>query len=268
MRFGRVVLFGAVCWVLAAPVLVVAELVVGFGWGAPGYDWSSYNISDLGNVTCGVWDTSRPRYVCSPWHEAMNVALMVASVLVLVGLVLAGRVRAVGRVAWVLMVCAAAGLGLAGLFPADVNENVHVLGAFLVFVCGNVGLLLAGRGVGGRPGLVTSGLGVVGLVAAGLFLAQRGLGLGLGTMERLAVYPLWVWACVAGVRLWVLGRSGGEDLVEGDDLAVFDGEFPVRAVALGGQAFVDGRQGGGYGYGAGAVGDVGERGGVADRQGA
>jgi hypothetical membrane protein len=126
MRFGRVVLAGAVCWVLAAPVLVVAEVVVGLGWAAPGYSWSSYNISDLGNVTCGVWDTSRPRYVCSPWYEVMNVALVVASV----------------------------------------------------------------------------------LVASGLFLAGRGLGLGVGSMERLAVYPLWVWACVAGVRLWVLSRWG------------------------------------------------------------
>jgi hypothetical membrane protein len=208
MRFGRVVLAGAVCWVLAAPVLVVAEVVVGLGWAAPGYSWSSYNISDLGNVTCGVWDASRPRYVCSPWHEVMNVALVVGSVLVLAGLVLAGPLRAVGRVAWVLMGCGAAGLGLAGLFPADVNENVHVLGAFLVFVCGNAGLLLAGRRVGGRSGLVTSGLGVVGLVASGLFLAGLGLGLGVGSMERLAVYPLWVWACVAGVRLWVLSRWG------------------------------------------------------------
>jgi hypothetical protein len=24
-------------------------------------------------VTCGVWDTSRPRYVCSPWHEVLWV---------------------------------------------------------------------------------------------------------------------------------------------------------------------------------------------------
>jgi hypothetical membrane protein len=203
MRFGRLVLVGAVCWVLAVPVWVVAEVVVGFGWDAPGYSWWSYNISDLGNVTCGVWDTSRPRFVCSPWHQVMNVALVVTSVLVLVGLVVTWRLRAVGRVAWWLLACGAAGLGLAGLFPADVNENVHVLGAFLLFVVGNAGLVAAGR----RWGVLASVLGVLGLVATVLFLVWPGLGVGPGVMERLAAYPLWVWACVAGVRLLVLGFS-------------------------------------------------------------
>ncbi|GIE28208.1 hypothetical protein Ait01nite_012530 [Actinoplanes italicus] len=195
------VLVGAVCWVLAGPVLLVADVVVGLGWPEPGYRWWSYNISDLGNVTCGVWDTSRPRYVCSPWHAAMNVALVVASVLVLAGLVLARRLRAVGPVAWWLLACGAAGLGLAGLFPADVNENVHVLGAFVLFVCGNAGLVAAGR----RAGVFTAGLGVLGALATVLFLSRPGLVLGPGVMERLAAYPLWVWACVAGVRLLVLG---------------------------------------------------------------
>ncbi|MEU4620514.1 DUF998 domain-containing protein [Actinoplanes sp. NPDC023801] len=192
---------------LAAPVLVVAEVVVGLSWAAPGYSWAGGNISDLGNVGCGMWDSSRPRYVCSPWHAVMNVALVVAAALVAAGLVLTSRLCMVGRVARWLMGCGAAGLGLAGWYPADVNENVHVLGAFLVFVCGNAGLVLAGRRVGGRWGAVTVVLGAAGLVATVLFVARPGLGVGPGVMERLAVYPLWVWACVAGVRLLVLGAQ-------------------------------------------------------------
>jgi len=34
-----------------------------------------------------------------------------------------------------------------------------------------------------------------------LFVAQQGLGLGLGTMERVAAFPLLIWTCHAGVRL-------------------------------------------------------------------
>ncbi|WP_433797039.1 DUF998 domain-containing protein [Actinoplanes sp. CA-252034] len=212
MFLSRGVLVGAWCWVVAAPLFVVANVVVGAGWAEPGFDWAFHNVSDLGNVGCGVWDVSRPRYVCSPGHDVMNAAFVVTAVLLVVGLFLVRRLGAVGRGAWWLMASGAVGLGLAGLFPADVDENWHVFGAVLVFVAGNAGLVLAGWGVGGWRGWVTSVSGVVALVAAVLFLRQVGLGVGVGAVERLAVFPLSVWACAAGVDVLVRGRvvAGGE----------------------------------------------------------
>ncbi|MFC4068476.1 DUF998 domain-containing protein [Actinoplanes subglobosus] len=200
---------------VAAPLFVLVNVVVGLAWADPGFSWAFHNVSDLGNVGCGVWDESRPRYVCSPWHVAMNVGLVVTAVLLLAGLMLTRELGAVGKGAWWLMALGAGGLGLAGVFPADVNENWHVYGAVLVFVCGNAGLVLAGRRIPGWAGWATSGLGVAGLVATVLFMRQDGLGVGVGAVERVAVFPLMVWACVAGSRLLGSRRGAGVRTIAG-----------------------------------------------------
>ncbi|MFI5844007.1 DUF998 domain-containing protein [Catenuloplanes sp. NPDC051500] len=241
---------GALCWVVAAPLFLTANVVVGRAWNDPAFSWATNNVSDLGNVTCGIWDTTRPRYVCSPWHTAMNVAFILTAILLIAGLLLtwrgggaararrasaegcasggceAGRaglgapadlgVRAdlgvhaglgvrAGR--W-LMLGGAAGLGLVGAFPADVDENIHLLAALLVFVCGNLGLVAMGIGMPrSRLRPVTVTFGVLGVSGSALFIAQQGLGLGIGGMERVAVFPLTVWACCAGVHLLSRGRG-------------------------------------------------------------
>jgi len=189
---------GALCWAAAFPLFLIAQIVVGRGWREPAFDWTWHNISDLGNVSCGVWDTSRPRLVCSPWHDVMNVALVVTGLLLVAGVLL---VRPGPRSARVSLVLGFAGLALAGAVPADVDEELHVLAALLIFVCGNVGLIVVGCSRRSRwrvPALVS---GVLGVVATVLFLAQQGAGVGVGTMERLAVFPPVVWACWAGWRL-------------------------------------------------------------------
>ena len=185
---------GAWCWVLAGPVLLVANLVVPLGWTGPGYDWTWHNISDLGNVHCGTWDTSRPRQVCSPWHPVMNAAFVLTGLLLLGGIVTAGRPRPWSRrraVALVLLGLGSSGYLLAGLRPADVDENLHVLAAFLLFVVANAGLLVSDR--------LGAALGALAVVAVVLFLAQRGPLIGIGGMERLAVSPLLLWAFLEGL---------------------------------------------------------------------
>ncbi len=194
---------GALCWAAAFPLFLAANIVVGLRWENPRFSWATHNISDLGNVTCGIWDTTRPRPVCSPWHDVMNVAFVLTAVLLLAGLVLVGRPWRAGQ--W-LMVLGAAGLGLAGAFPADRNENVHLLGALLIFAAGNVGLVVAGLSAPARLRGLALGLGLLGVAGSVLFIAQQGLGLGVGGMERVAVFPLPVWACCAGL---VMLRAGG-----------------------------------------------------------
>ncbi|MFI5938612.1 DUF998 domain-containing protein [Actinoplanes sp. NPDC051494] len=197
---------GALCWVAAAPVFLIANVVAGLGWRDPGFSWRTNNISDLGNVTCGVWDTTRPRYVCSPWHGAMNTAMVVTALLLLAVFVLtwraAGRAGAV-RAGQVLMLLWAVGLALVGLFPADTHENMHFLAAVLIFGPGNLGMVVAGFARRGtflaRVRFLSLGLGLLGLAGSVLFLAQQDLGLGLGGMERVAVFALPVWAGAAGV---------------------------------------------------------------------
>ncbi|GAA2590958.1 hypothetical protein GCM10010435_82090 [Winogradskya consettensis] len=200
--------WGALFWVAAAPVFLAANIVVGLVWERPGFNWTTNNISDLGNVTCGIWDTTRPRYVCSPWHNAMNGAMVLTALLLLAGFVLTWRACGEGRAIHTgqsMMLLWAVGLGLAGLFPADAHENLHFLAALLIFGLGNVGLLIAGFARRdtclGRSRFVTLGLGLLGVAGTTLFFAQKGPVIGVGGMERVAAFALPLWAFYIGVDL-------------------------------------------------------------------
>ncbi|KAB1906566.1 DUF998 domain-containing protein [Micromonospora sp. AMSO1212t] len=202
------------CWLLATASFLVANVIVGLAWEQPGFSWAEHNISDLGNVTCGVWDTSRPRPVCSPWHPAMNAVFVGAGLLLAFGALLAHRALRPGcaaAVAVASIVAAGSGYVLAGLYPADVDENLHVLGALLVFAPGNAAMLAAA--LAGRSPLlrelrtVSALLGLLGLAGTVLFLSRVDAGIGVGGMERVAVFPLFAWLTAAGLRLLRSRRS-------------------------------------------------------------
>ncbi|WP_433116222.1 DUF998 domain-containing protein [Micromonospora sp. CA-246542] len=204
-RSGRV---AALCWAVAAPVFLVAGLVTGLRWREPTYSWATHNISDLGNVHCGIWDTTRPRFVCSPWHPLMNAAMLATAVLLAIGLLLTWRLLGRGgvvRSAQILLLLATGGYALAALYPADIDENRHVLGAFLIMGVGNVGLLLAGFApdstVLGRWRRISLAAGLTALAGTVLFAAQQDVGIGMGGLERVAVLPFPLWACCLGVLL-------------------------------------------------------------------
>ena len=199
--------WGALCWAAAAPVFLIANVVVGLAWAPPGFSWATNNISDLGNVTCGIWDTTRPRYVCSPWHTTMNIAFVLTALLLLAGLLLTWRTLGAGRALRAgrgMMLLWPVGLALAGLFPADTHENLHFLAAMLIFGPANAGLVVAGFAHRdtpmGRLRPITLAAGLLAVAGSVLFLAQQGLGIGLGAMERVAALPFLAWTLVIGVH--------------------------------------------------------------------
>lgn len=200
---------GAACWLIATPLFVAANVIVALAWQRPPYNWTTHNISDLGNVTCGVWDTTRPREVCSPWHVAMNSSMIMTGVLLAFGVLLTWSALGPGaaaRVAQLLALAGSAGYVLAGAYPADVNENNHFLAALLIFVLGNASMIVAA--VPRQSPVLASlraaslALGLTGLAAVALFLARIDAGIGVGGMERAAVLPLFVWTAVIALRLW------------------------------------------------------------------
>jgi hypothetical membrane protein len=144
----------------------------------------------------------------------MNAAFVLQGALVLVGLTLtrAAWGTARSRTACALLYAAVLGWTTVVLVPADVNENLHVLGAVAIFFGGNTGLILMGirpRGAGLRGLAAASALiGVAGLTAAVLFLNRQYLGLGMGGMERVAGLTLQAWTLLAGCFL--LAAAGGE----------------------------------------------------------
>jgi hypothetical membrane protein len=199
---------GALCWLLAAPLFLAANVITGLAWRHPRFSWATDNNSDLGNVTCGRWDTTRPRYVCSPWHLAMNTAMIATGVLLAVGVVLTWSALGRGvatRAAQLLTFAGGLGYVLAGVYPADVNENNHFLASLLVVELANVGILVASLArrspILGSMRAASLALGLTGLAGTALFLARVDLGFGIGGMERVAVFPLLVWALAVAVRV-------------------------------------------------------------------
>jgi hypothetical membrane protein len=199
---------GVYSWFLATPLFLAANVMTGLAWRNPSYSWAAHNISDLGNVNCGLWDTTRPREVCSPWHAAFNSTAIATGILLALGVLFTwsalGR-GAATRAAQVLTLAGAGGYVLAGAYPADVNENNHFLAALMIFVLGNLGMLVASLArrstvLGSMRGLSLA-LGLTGVAGMVLFLAQVDLGFGLGGMERVAVFPLLVWTVGVGIRL-------------------------------------------------------------------
>lgn len=198
---------GAAAWIVAVVQFVVVQLAVESGWRTP-YSWVENNISDLGNVSCRIWDDSRPRYVCSPLHDAMNVGFAVHGALLLAGVLLAGACWGRGGISAssrILLAIGAGGWVLVGLVPADVEENLHVGGALLIMGLGNLGLLLAGfssrDSLFGRLRSVTLSIAVAAVLAAWMFFGQHDPGIGLGGLERIAACALDAWSLVMALAI-------------------------------------------------------------------
>lgn len=196
--------WGSAAWVVGVVQFFVLHGVVESAWARP-YSWARNNISDLGNAHCAWQPDPEPRYVCSPEHALMNVSFVTLGVLFVAGVLLTGalwRRGATATASRLLLAGAGAGFVLAGLAPADVHENQHVLGALLIMATGNLGLLLSGAALDvPRPLRWGSGLfGALAVTAFGLFLSRHYLGLGMGGMERVAAFPLLVWAAALGAR--------------------------------------------------------------------
>ncbi|KUL36904.1 hypothetical protein ADL22_23755 [Streptomyces sp. NRRL F-4489] len=200
---------GAAAWLIGAAQFLIVQLIASAAWHTP-FSWAENNISDLGNVHCQTWDASRPRYVCSPLHDAMNISFAVHGILLLIGIVATRRFWGRGRLsacARVLLALDAAGWVLVGFVPADVDENLHVLGALLIMGLGNLGLICTGflpthsRFAAGGLRLVSVSIAAAATLAAWLFFSRHDPGIGFGTLERIAAFAAGAWTLVMVMAL-------------------------------------------------------------------
>lgn len=106
-----------------------------------------------------------------------------------------------------LYLLALSGLGtiLVGLYPENTIASLHVIGASLPFLLGNIALIILGLKLDIPKALrvYTIASGCLALVALTLFLSGSYLGLGHGGMERLVAYPQTIWMIVYGSYLLV-----------------------------------------------------------------
>jgi hypothetical membrane protein len=205
---GAGVRLGALAWMLAAQFLVV-QVIVAQQWPTR-FSLADDVISALGNTSpCGR-GSGGTLGVCSPWHDLMNVSFVVIGITMSVGALFTRSVFAPGlrrTTAIVLFLLGGVGVILVGLYPENESDLVHAAGAAANFLGANVALIVYGLAIpsaSGRAGLKVFSviLGVVGLAATVLFVEGRYLGIGVGGMERVAIYPITLWQIVVGLSLW------------------------------------------------------------------
>jgi hypothetical membrane protein len=186
----------------------IAQVVAQAFW--PDYSMRDLDISFLGISACGPYLdalSGSTFAVCSPLHGLIGNAFIATGLLITVGTLLSlpawPDLRRTRVGAWLVAI---GGLGTiaSGVWPLDVNSGLHSLGALVYFTLANIGLVVLGSAALRRSrgfGIATIATGAVSLAGFVLFASQTYLGLGRGTMERIAGYPSIIWFIVAGVLL-------------------------------------------------------------------
>ncbi len=167
------------------------------------YSFAGSTVSDLGDTACRQ---VRGDVLCSPWHAGMNVAFVWFGFTLLVGALLLGTRMLGGRIGTAAVVAwCVSGLGSigVGLFPVNEDATIHGLVALPIFVAQPLAVLLTGIALRGtRPGAarlayVLAALSAVGAVGFG-FTVGTDSAL-IGALERLALWPGYVWVSVVAV---------------------------------------------------------------------
>jgi len=93
---------------------------------------------------------------------------------------------------------------LVAFFPENDNRTMHIIGAALAIGVGNVAILVLGAMLTlpesmRRSMLMFSSLALGALLC---FASHRSFGIGHGTMERIAAYPVTIWLITFGLYIW------------------------------------------------------------------
>lgn len=180
---------GALVWFSVIHFFLVEELVRRT-WTVP-YSWQTNYVSDLGATTCGPYFD---REICSPGHAWMNLSFGLVGIAIILGaMLLAPTARDLfGRPLLPLYVVGGVGAVLVGLFPLDTIRPMHALSAGLLFASTNLAHVLLGwrlfRRHHRRYGVGLALVGVAGLLGTAFLAEGSTLGVGVGFVQRLAVY--------------------------------------------------------------------------------
>lgn len=122
-----------------------------------------------------------------------------------------------------------------GIFPEDFNPTAHSVGALTVFLLGKVALLIVGftsatqgRPVVRRSALILGMLGLVGMPLTAMAPGDPTGTIGVGAAERLTVFPLQIWAVVAGISMIRRPRPGSTSVTTGHEAPLSPPESRVR----------------------------------------
>ena len=191
----------AIFWVLGIQYFIT-QIVVASAWATP-FSLAHNTISDLGNTACGYYGGMQ---VCSPQHSWMNVSFILLGMTQAGGAILLYKATNHPfkvKLGLISMILAGVGTTLVGLFPENTIAVMHILGATLPFLVGNIGLVLLGLNLKmpKKLRIYTTASGLIALVGLILYMTRIYVGIGIGGMERLVAYPQTIWLVVFGIYL-------------------------------------------------------------------
>ncbi|MFQ5870208.1 MAG: DUF998 domain-containing protein [Candidatus Zixiibacteriota bacterium] len=183
-----------------------------------GYSLSSNFISDLG-ARC-VWDFPKPfpdietECFIPPTPAAaffFNSVIFISGLLVVMGTyslhtaIKNGKTSGLrlqpaykGKILIRFMALSGIGVVGTGLFPESAGVIHIIFAAVIGFTFGNLAAITSASLVGRPLNFFSATLGVIGLAAAVLGFSGNHLGIGIGGMERMILYPILLWAIVFG----------------------------------------------------------------------
>jgi len=151
----------------------------------PNYSVSKNYLSDLGATgqrTTLLWDP----------------LLFVTGVLWLLGMYFFLRRSGRGKLTLALYILAPFGQITVSLFPENTVLAIHTVGALIAFILGGVSALFTYRLTRSPFRYFSVLLGAVALASLVFFVSGHDLGLGVGGMERMIVYPMTLWLIMLG----------------------------------------------------------------------
>jgi hypothetical membrane protein len=188
-------------WILSVQYFLI-QLLVALSWEAP-YSLTRNTISDLGNTACGNYDG---RFICSSPHTLMNASFSILGIFMALGALLIYQEFKESNgslTGFVFMAIAGVGSLLVGLFPENTTLALHLIGAGLSFLIGNLGIVILGFALNIPKSLriYTLVTGFISLTALAFLSTHAYLGLGIGGIERITAYPQTIWLIVFGIYI-------------------------------------------------------------------
>lgn len=195
---------GAIFWLLTVQFFL-AQIIAQAAF--PGYALARMDISLLGVSDCtGLVPALGAG--CSPLSLIFNAGMVLNGVLVVLGVWLTRWLWPQGWLTttalWILAVGGGDGSMLVGLFPLDTNLALHMIGAVLALFIAGFGMLALSAVLWQRFrgfAIYTAATGAITLLAFILYAIGVDLGLGRGSMERIAAWPHTIWYMIAGALI-------------------------------------------------------------------
>jgi hypothetical membrane protein len=160
-------------------------------WLYPGYNVSQNTISDLG-ATC--LDSKCTIY--QPTSIIFNSSVITLGILVILGSFFIYKGYNKKLFSFLLVVSGLGAIGV-GLFP-ETTGIIHGIVSLIVFVFGGLSAVASLQFLRGPFRYFSVVLGLLTLLAVGLYVPGYYLGLGQGGMERVVVYPELLWGVGLG----------------------------------------------------------------------